>query len=134
MKPLLTAMFGATLATASTLASAEVAVIMNAGASAAPSQAEVANIFLGKDTSLKGLDQKGWNPTKERFYSALTNKNESQLKSYWSGLVFTGKGQPLQSVDDDAAVIAKVGSEANAIGYIDTSAVNDKVKVLFTLP
>lgn len=59
MKPLLTAMFGATLATASTLASAEVAVIMNAGASAAPSQAEVANIFLGKDTSLKGLDQKG---------------------------------------------------------------------------
>ncbi|WP_020191869.1 hypothetical protein [Pseudomonas putida] len=134
MKPLLTAMFGATLATASTLASAEVAVIMNAGASAAPSQAEVANIFLGKDTSLKGLDQKGWNPTKERFYSALTNKNESQLKSYWSGLVFTGKGQPLQSVDDDAAVIAKVGSEANAIGYVDTSAVNDKVKVLFTLP
>ncbi|WP_409314048.1 phosphate ABC transporter substrate-binding protein [Pseudomonas putida] len=134
MKPLLTAMFGATLATASTLASAEVAVIMNAGASAAPSQAEVANIFLGKDTSLKGLDQKGWNPTKVRFYSALTNKNESQLKSYWSGLVFTGKGQPLQSVDDDAAVIAKVGSEANAIGYVDTSAVNDKVKVLFTLP
>ncbi|MFG0416947.1 phosphate ABC transporter substrate-binding protein [Pseudomonas sp. zjy_8] len=134
MKPLLTTMFGATLATASTLASAEVAVIMNAGASAAPSQAEVANIFLGKDTSLKGLDQKGWNPTKERFYSALTNKNESQLKSYWSGLVFTGKGQPLQSVDDDAAVIAKVGSEANAIGYVDSSAVNDKVKVLFTLP
>lgn len=134
MKPLLTAMFAAALATASTLARAEVAVIVNAGASAAPSQAEVANIFLGKDSSLKGLDQKGWNPTKERFYSALTNKNESQLKSYWSGLVFTGKGQPLQSVDDDAAVIAKVGSEANAIGYVDASAVNDKVKVLFTLP
>lgn len=103
-------------------------------ASAAPSQAEVANIFLGKNSSLKGLDQKGWNLTKERFYSALTNKNESQLKSYWPGLVFTGKGQPLQSVDDDAAVIAKVGSESNAIGYVDTSAVNDKVKVLFTLP
>ncbi|WP_144173131.1 phosphate ABC transporter substrate-binding protein [Pseudomonas sp. Kh13] len=134
MKPLLTAMFAAALATASTLARAEVAVIVNAGASAAPSQAEVANIFLGKDSSLKGLDQKGWNPNKERFYSALTNKNESQLKSYWSGLVFTGKGQPLQSVDDDAAVIAKVGSEANAIGYVDASAVNDKVKVLFTLP
>jgi ABC-type phosphate transport system substrate-binding protein len=134
MKPLLTALLAAALATASTLARSEVAVIVNAGASAAPSQAEVANIFLGKETSLKGLDQKGWNPTKETLYRALTNKNESQLKSYWSGLVFTGKGQPLQSVDDDAAVIAKVGSEANAIGYVDTSAVNDKVKVLFTLP
>lgn len=134
MKPLLTAVLAAALATASTLARAEVAVIVNAGASAAPSQAEVASIFLGKDTSLKALDQKGWNAAKETFYSALTNKNESQLKSYWSGLVFTGKGQPLQSVDDDAAVIAKVGSEANAIGYVDASAVNDKVKVLFTLP
>ncbi|MBF8723175.1 phosphate ABC transporter substrate-binding protein [Pseudomonas guariconensis] len=134
MKPLITAVFAAALATACTLARAEVAVIVNASASAAPSQAEVANIFLGKNTSLKGLDQKGWNTTKERFYSALTNKNESQLKSYWSGLVFTGKGQPLQSVEDDAAVIARVGSESNAIGYVDTSAVNDKVKVLFTLP
>lgn len=116
------------------LAQAEVAVIVNAGASAAPSQSDVANIFLGKNKSLKGVDQKDWNPTKEKFYTAVTNKNEAQLKSYWSGLVFTGKGQPLPSVAGDADVVAKVAAEADAIGYVDKAAVTDKVKVLFTLP
>jgi len=119
---------------AAALAHAEVAVIVNPGASAAPSQADVANIFLGKNKSLKGVDQAAWNPTKEKFYAGVASKTESQLKSYWSGLVFTGKGQPLPSVAGDADVIAKVAAEADAIGYVDAAAVNDSVKVLFTLP
>ena len=122
MKKLLSAL---ALLSCATLAQAEVAVIVNAGASAAPSQADVANIFLGKDKSLKGVDQAAWNPTKEKFYAGVANKNESQLKSYWSGLVFTGKGQPLPTVADDAAVVAKVGAEADAIGYVDAAAVTD---------
>ncbi len=134
MKLFISALSACALVAAATAAQAEVAVIVNAGASAAPSQSEVANIFLGKDKSLKGVDQKDWNPTKDKFYSAVASKNESQLKSYWSGLVFTGKGQPLPSVADDAAVVAKVGAEADAIGYVDKAAVTDKVKVLFTLP
>lgn len=116
------------------VAQAEVAVIVNAGASANPSQAEVANIFLGKDKSLKGVDIASWTPTKDKFYGAVASKNEAQLKAYWSGLVFTGKGQPLPTVADEAAVVAKVGAEADAIGYVDKAAVNEKVKVLFTLP
>ena len=131
MKKLLSAL---AMLSCATLAQAEVAVIVNAGASAAPSQADVANIFLGKDKSLKGVDQAAWTPTKEKFYAGVANKNESQLKSYWSGLVFTGKGQPLPTVADDAAVVAKVGAEADAIGYVDAAAVTDKVKVLFKLP
>ena len=131
MKKLLSAL---ALLSCATLAQAEVAVIVNAGARAAPSQADVANIFLGKDKSLKGVDQAAWNPTKEKFYAGVANKNESQLKSYWSGLVFTGKGQPLPSVAGDAEVVAKVAAEADAIGYVDKAAVTDQVKVLFTLP
>lgn len=118
----------------SSLALAEVAVIVNPGAAKAPSQAEVANIFLGKDKSMKGVDHKDWTPTKNTFYSVVTSKSESQLKSYWSGLVFTGKGQPLPSVAGDAEVVARVAAEADAIGYVDAGAVNDSVKVLFTLP
>lgn len=115
-------------------ANAEVAVIVNPAATAAPSQSEVANIFLGKDKSLTAVDQEGWNPTKEAFYTGATNKNEAQLKSYWSGLIFTGKGQPPTSVADDSAVIAQVASDAGKIGYVDRSAVTGDVKVLFTLP
>ncbi|MBF0675140.1 phosphate ABC transporter substrate-binding protein [Pseudomonas sp.] len=114
-------------------ASAEVSVIVHPAGSKQPSQAEVANIFLGKDKSLKGYDLKGWNPTKETFYTQVTSKNEAQLKSYWSGLIFTGKGQPLATLDDDAAVVARVASDSNAIGYVDSQAVTGSVKVLFTL-
>lgn len=124
----------ALLCLACTVAQAEVAVIVSPGAAKAPSQTEVANIFLGKDKSLKGIDQKDWNPTKEKFYADVISKNEAQLKSYWSGLVFTGKGQPLPAEAGDSAVVAKVAAEADAIGYVDSAAVNDSVKVLFILP
>ena len=118
----------------SSLAHAGVAVIVNPAASKAPSQAEVASIFLGKDKSMKGIDLKDWTASKESFYTNVTGKNESQLKSYWSGLIFTGKGQPLAAAADDAAVVARVAAEPDAIGYVDSTAVNDSVKVLFTLP
>lgn len=134
MKPSISLLIAAAGLSAATLANAEVAVIVNAGASASPSQSDVANIFLGKNKSLKGVDQKDWNATKEKFYTAVTSKNEAQLKSYWSGLVFTGKGQPLPTVAGDADVVAKDAAEADAIGYVDKAAVTDKVKVLFTLP
>ncbi len=134
MKASIRILCGAALVGMVSLAQAEVAVIVNPGAAKAPSQSDVANIFLGKDKSMKGVDQAGWTPAKEAFYAGVTSKNESQLKSYWSGLIFTGKGQPLPSVADDAAVVAKVAAEADAIGYVDSSAVNGSVKVLFTLP
>lgn len=121
------------LATAS-LAHAEVAVIVNPAASTAPSRAEVANLFLGKDKSLTGIDHKRWTSAKDTFYTVVTSKNESQLNAYWSGLIFTGKGQPLATVDGDAAVVAKVASDVKAIGYVDSAAVTDQVKVLFTIP
>ncbi|MGP3791562.1 phosphate ABC transporter substrate-binding protein [Pseudomonas sp. B392_1p] len=118
----------------SVLAQAEVAVIVSAGSVAAPSKAEAANIFLGKNKSFQGIDQKDWNPVKEKFYSEVTSKSEAQLKSYWSGLIFTGKGQPLPAEADDAAVVAKVANNPSAIGYVDSAAVDESVKVLFTLP
>lgn len=122
------------LGTACIAANAEVAVIVNPAASAAPSQSEVANIFLGKDKTLTAVDQEGWNPTKEAFYAGVANKNEAQLKSYWSGLIFTGKGQPPSSVAGDGAVVAAVVGDASKIGYVDSSAVTGDVKVLHTLP
>jgi len=134
MKASIRILCGAAVLGLAAMAQAEVAVIVNPAAAKAPSQSDVANIFLGKDKSMKGIDQAGWTPAKEAFYAGVTSKNESPLKSYWSGLIFTGKGQPLPSVADDAAVVARVAAEADAIGYVDASAVNGSVKVLFTLP
>lgn len=115
-------------------AQAGVAVIVNAAETAVPTNSDVSNIFLGRNTSLKGVDQVSWSPAKETFYTTLTKKNEAQLKAYWSGLVFTGKGTPLEAVEGDAKVVEKVGSAPGTIGYVDSAAVTPSVKVLFTLP
>lgn len=115
-------------------AQAEVAVIVNAAETATPSKADVGRIYLGRSKSLKAFDQSGWNPTKAKFYADVTSKDEGQLKGYWSGLVFTGKGQPLEEVGDEASVVKRVSAEAGTIGYVDSSAVTSGVKVLFTLP
>lgn len=134
MKLFIIALSASILVVTANSANSEIAVIINPSVSSSPSQSDVANIFLGKDKSLKGVDQKDWNLAKETFYNTITSKNESQLKSYWSGLVFTGKGQPLPSLADDAAVVSKVGTDPDTIGYVDKAAVTDKVKVLFILP
>ncbi len=133
-KTILRSVLAACLLGASALASAQVAVIVHADATQAPSKAEVANIFLGKDKSMKAVDQSGWNDTKGKFYSDVASRNESQLKSYWSSLVFTGKGQPLPSVATDADVVSFVAGDKSAIGYVDAGSVKGGVKVLFTLP
>ena len=115
-------------------AHAEVAVIVHPHAAQSPGLAEVANIYHGKDKSMTAIDLENWGPTRTSFYNQVANKNESQMRSYWSGLIFTGKGQPPASVADDAAMIQRVASDSNAIGYVDSASVTDEVKVIFTLP
>lgn len=115
-------------------AQAGVVVVVNANETAAPTKSEISNIFLGRSKSLKGLDQSGWNSTKEAFYLEMTKKNEAQLSSYWSGLVFTGKGAVLDAVDGDAKVVEKIAAAPGAIGYIDSAAVTPGVKVVLSLP
>lgn len=66
------------------------------------------------------------------FNDKVLNKTGSQMKAYWSKLVFTGKGSPPKEVDSDAEMIALVSQNPNLIGYISKSAVNDSVKVLAT--
>ncbi|MDT8429304.1 MAG: phosphate ABC transporter substrate-binding protein [Pseudomonadales bacterium] len=112
---------------------AEVAVIISPSSDKTLSQAEIANIFLGKDKSLQGIDLKDWNQTKLTFYKEITSKDEAQLKSYWSSLVFTGKGQPLKEFSSDSEIVQQVAAGNNVIGYVDAQAVTDAVKVLLTL-
>ena len=91
-------------------------------------------IFLGKSkkfpdgSKVTPIDLTGGD-ARAQFLESVVGKSESQLKAYWSKLIFTGKGQAPQSVDSDAEVIAFVSQNPNAIGYISDDAVNDSVKV-----
>jgi ABC-type phosphate transport system substrate-binding protein len=66
------------------------------------------------------------------FEKKVLNKSASQIKAYWSKLVFTGKGTPPKEVSSDAEVINLIKSNPNLIGYVDESSVTGDVKVIAT--
>ena len=127
-------LFSALLLSALAAAShAYVAVIVHPDAPDTPSVAAVASIFLGLDRSLAPTDLQGWPTAREHFYRELTRKNEGQLKSYWAARIFTGKGRPPRTVKDQSAMLDYVASNPQAIGYVDSDALDERVQVLFIL-
>jgi ABC-type phosphate transport system substrate-binding protein len=119
------------------LTEAGVAVIVNPANAASLSEDDVQRLFLGKTKSFPGgaeatpVDNKTA-ASREAFNQALLGKNESQVKAYWSQLVFTGKGTPPKELDNDAAVKAFVAANPGAIGYIDAGQVDGSVKAVLT--
>ena len=102
----------------------------------ASSEDDVIKAFLGKKKDLGGapvvpVDQGEGNAVRNDFYTNVVKKSEAQLKSYWSRLIFTGKGQAPQVVGGDTEVKGMVASNPNIIGYIDESAVDGTVKVIY---
>lgn len=114
---------------------AEVAVIVNPANANAMDQDEIKKIYLGKSksfsdgTKITPVNQET-NALADEFNDKLVGKSSSQLNAYWSKLVFTGKGTPPAKLDNDQAVIDFVAANADAIGYIDSAKVSDKVKVV----
>ncbi|NVK23675.1 MAG: phosphate ABC transporter substrate-binding protein [Gammaproteobacteria bacterium] len=118
------------------LAQADIAVIVHPSNADALDESTISRIFLGKMKSFPGggqaipLNQDEGSATTGEFNSKVLNKSGSQLKAYWSKLVFTGKGTPPKAVSTDAEVISLVSSNPNIIGYVDAGAVTGDVKVI----
>lgn len=126
-------------------ASGELAIIVNVNNDASEITAEeVASIFLGKTrrlpdgTKVVPIDQFEGERPRAEFYQKVVQKSQSQLNSYWSRLIFTGKGQPPFTVTGDSEVLEFIASNPNMIGYVDlktiesSTNVND-IKVLLTI-
>lgn len=110
---------------------ADVAVVVNPGYAGSADKEQVSQIFLGKDKSLTPLMQKG--AVADEFIDKVLSRNAGQFKAYWAKLSFTGGGRPPKELGSDAEVLSQVSSDAGAIGFVDAGAVNDSVKVLFTM-
>lgn len=126
-------------------ASGELAIIVNASNQAdAISVEQVASIFLGKTRSLPDgtkvipIDQFEGEKPRAEFYSKVVQKSQAQLNSYWSRLIFTGKGQPPFAVTSDTEVLEFIASNPNMIGYVDVVTLQQSpgagdIKVLLTV-
>lgn len=108
-------------------------VVVGNPAAAAMTKDQVADIYLGKSQAATPLDQVETGAVYADFYKAATGRDVAQVKSTWSRIVFSGKGQPPKQLPDNAAVKKAVAADPKAIGYIEKSAVDSSVKVLLDL-
>jgi ABC-type phosphate transport system substrate-binding protein len=100
------------------------------------SQAQIADVFLGKLTRLPSgtlpvpLDQSEGSPLRDEFYLRVAGKSPAQLKAFWSKLIFTGRGRPPRSVASSTEVLKLVRENPSAIGYIDRRFADNTVRIL----
>ena len=133
MKHLIKSGIAATVLLLALPAMAEVVVVVNPkAAESSMTKDQVAQFFLGKSTSMSPVDQPESAPIRAEFYKKVTDKEASQVKALWSKLVFTGKATMPKEAADSAAVKKMVASDPKAIGYIEKSAVDASVKVIYT--
>ncbi len=96
----------------------------------------IKDLFLGKVGAIKGekvkpIAQDQTRPITLLFNSTVLEKTEDQMRAYWSRMVFSGQQSPPPSLADDQAVKLHVAADPSAIGYVQSSTVDDSVKVIF---
>lgn len=103
------------------------------------SRDDVMRIFLGKSKTYPNEKQavpvipKEGTETRTTFENRVFQKTPVQVKAYWTRLLFTGRGNPPQTFESDAAIKKKVAETPSAIGYIDASALDDSVRAVYTV-
>lgn len=125
--------------TLSFMAIANVAVIVHPSNAATLSQEDVSKIFTGRAKSFTdGKAAEAVNlaeavPVRADFDQKVLGRSSSQMKAYWSKLVFTGKGTPPKELASEQEVLDAVAKNPAAIGYVSSGAVTGSVKVALTL-
>jgi ABC-type phosphate transport system substrate-binding protein len=113
-----------------------VAVVSSKNPLASLSKSQVADIFLGKTvrfpdgTLAVPIDQEEGSAARAEFYATFAGKSPAQIKSHWTKIIFTGRGQPPMAVASDAEVKHLIAANPQSISYIERSAVDSSVRVL----
>ena len=100
---------------------------------------EVNDLFLGRSSRLPNgqlaspIEQTEGSAAQNEFYQRVLERSPAQMKAHWSKLVFTGRGEPPPSVAGDAAMIEALTADPRTIGYVDSSSVDERVKIVFSL-
>ena len=119
-------------------ARADIVVVVSAKSSVGKlTKDQVADVFLGKSTSLPGasqavpLDQAAGSKVRDEFYTKVTGQTQAQVKTTWAKLSFSGKGTPPKALASDDEVKQQLAANPNAIGYVDKSKLDASVKAVF---
>jgi ABC-type phosphate transport system substrate-binding protein len=103
------------------------------------SKDQLSDLFLGKIASLPDgsgailIDQPESSPLRNEFYLKVTNRSAAQARAHWAKLYFTGRGVPPRVATDSANIKEMLNSIPGAIGYIEDSALDSSVKVIYVV-
>lgn len=118
--------------------SAQAGVVMVANKSIAGDldKSKASKIMLGKTKKINGVKVELFelpeaDATRAAFHSAVTGKSLAQQQSYWSRLLFTGKGTPPTEVPNAGAMKSSIAATPGGVGYIDEADLDDSVVVVF---
>ncbi len=135
---LLTNLFIAGLTVTALNCFAEVSVIVNTGNGDSIDEKLIKRIYLGKAKSFPSGSKvtvftlSSDAEETDLFRQNALKKSNSQYKSYWAKLAFTGKGTPPKELSSANEMINAVKSDTSAIGFVDSGAVTGEVKVIAT--
>jgi ABC-type phosphate transport system substrate-binding protein len=113
-----------------------VAVVSSKSQITTLTRTQVMDICLGKRTRFPDgspavpIDQAEGSAPRDEFYTRLADMSPAQVKSFWSKIIFTGRGQPPKTVATDLEAKRLLIANPNTIGYIDRSLVDSSVRVV----
>lgn len=99
----------------------------------------ITKIYLGKRSTFPDgskaipIDFEQGAELRAEFAKNVLGKSEPQLKSYWSQLLFSGKGVPPRQVRTPDEVKALVSQNPNLLGYLPSDEVDETVKVVLEI-
>tara|TARA_R110001599_G_scaffold228862_1_gene428098 strand:+ start:322 stop:834 length:513 start_codon:yes stop_codon:yes gene_type:complete len=122
----------------SSIVVADIVVVVSAQSEVSQLQRiDIENIFFGRNYTFPNgagatpLDLEEGSAERVEFYMKLAGRSPAQVKAFWAKLIFTGRGRPPAVVSDREELIDRLIADPNAIGYIDSSYVDDRVKIVF---
>lgn len=98
-----------------------------------------AQLYLGRRTTLPDgrsirLIDLPAGPERDLFYQQLTGKNPSQIRAYWSRLVFTGRAHPPREALDADDAVRRVLADPDALAYLPAdAAAHPELRILLGL-
>lgn len=122
-------------------AQAEIVVIVNpANPLSTLTREQLIDIYMGRSAHFPSgrttwpIDLPDKSPIRSDYYDKLVNKSVAQINAFWARLMFSGRATPPHVLADPLSVTQQVERNPDAIAYIDSKDVTDKVKVVYRLP
>ena len=101
------------------------------------SRKEVTFVFMGRWRQLPSglpampIDLPDESPQRAEFYRQLVNKSPSEIKAYWSRLMFSGGARPPVAAGNAEEQMKLLSNTPGAIGYMERAAVDGRFKIVF---